>query len=283
MKLLRYGPKGKEKPGLLDKDGKIRDLSGRIDDVNGAALSPKSLSKLAKINPKKLPLAKGRPRLGPCVGQVGKLVCVGLNYSDHAAEMGLDLPTEPVLFSKATSAICGPNDNVILPKGAKKTDWEVEFGIVIGTEARNVAKSKAMDYVAGYCIVNDVSERSFQLEHGGQWMKGKSADTFAPLGPWMVTKDEVPKPGKLKIWLEVDGQRYQDGSTKTMIFGVANLVHYISQFMSLQPGDVISTGTPAGVGVGHKPPVFLKAGQIMRLGIDGLGEQKQKLVPWKRR
>lgn len=280
MKLLRYGPKGAEKPGMLDETGQIRDLSDHIEDISGQSLTPKKLKALSSLDHNDLPVVTGNPRLGPCVGQIGKLVCVGLNYSDHAQEMGLDIPDEPVLFSKATSAISGPYDDVIIPKGAQKTDWEVELGIVIGTEARYVSEDAALDHVAGYCIVNDVSERSFQLERGGQWMKGKSADTFAPIGPWMVTKDEVPETDALKIWLEVDGHRHQDGTTSTMVFGVAYLVHYISQFMSLQPGDVISTGTPPGVGVGNNPPVFLKPGQTMTLGIEGLGEQKQKVIRW---
>jgi len=281
MKLLRFGPKGREKPGLLDGTGAIRDLSGLVEDIAGAALSQKSLARLGKLNPEKLPKVKGRPRLGACVGHVGKFICVGLNYADHAAEAGLAVPPEPVLFMKATSAICGPNDDVIIPKRSEKTDWEVELGIVIGAEARNVPKTRAMEYVAGYCVVNDVSERAFQTERAGQWTKGKSADSFGPIGPWLVTRDEVKNPQALKMWLEVDGQRYQNGSTRTMVYGVAHLVHYISQFMSLQPGDIISTGTPPGVGMGQKPPRYLKPGQTMRLGIEGLGEQLQKTVAWK--
>lgn len=280
MKLLRYGPMGAEKPGILDETGQIRDLSDHVKDIDGECLSTDRLEYLAALPHEDLPVVEGNPRLGPCVGHVGKLVCVGLNYRDHAVEMGLDIPKEPVLFSKATSAISGPYDDVIIPKGATKTDWEVELGIVIGTKARYVSEATALDHVAGYCIVNDISEREFQLEHGGQWMKGKSADTFAPIGPWMVTKDEIPTPGSLKIWLDVDGHRRQDGSTSTMVFGVSYLVHYISQFMSLHPGDIISTGTPSGVGVGRNPQVFLEAGQKMRLGIDGLGEQEQRLVPF---
>ncbi len=282
MKLLRYGPKGKEKPGILDAEGKIRDLSGKIDDIAGETLTAKGLARIAGLNIDKLPVVKGRPRIGPCVGRVGKFICVGLNYADHAAESGMQVPPEPVLFAKATSAISGPNDDVIIPKGSEKTDWEVELGIVIGTEARYVPKTRAMEHVAGYCLVNDLSERAFQLERAGQWVKGKSADTFGPIGPWLVTRDEVPKPQALKMWLEVDGHRYQDGSTRTMVYGVAHLVHYISQFMSLQPGDIISTGTPPGVGMGQKPQVYLRPGQEMRLGIEGLGEQKQKTVAWKK-
>jgi 2-keto-4-pentenoate hydratase/2-oxohepta-3-ene-1,7-dioic acid hydratase in catechol pathway len=280
VKLLRYGPKGKEKPGLLDAGGGIRDLSGLVDDIAGATLLPEALAKLARIDPASLPEVAGKPRLGPCVGRVGKFVCVGLNYADHAAESGLEVPPEPVLFMKATSAICGPNDDVILPKGSQKADWEVELGIVIGREARYVDEARAMDHVAGYCVINDVSERGFQIERSGQWVKGKSADTFGPLGPWLVTRDEVADPQKLKMFLDVDGHRYQKGSTATMVYGVTHLVHYISQFMSLQPGDVISTGTPPGVGMGQKPPVYLRPGQTMHLGIEGLGEQRQRTVAW---
>ncbi len=280
MKLLRYGPKGQEKPGLLDGKGILRDLSGQVDDIAGAVLSAKSLAKLAKLDPASLPEITGRPRLGPCVGRVGKFICVGLNYADHAAESGLEMPPEPVLFAKATSAITGPNDDVILPKGSEKCDWEVELGIVIGTDAAYVDEARAMDHVAGYCVINDLSERAFQIERSGQWIKGKSADTFGPIGPWMVTRDEIADPQKLSMWLEVDGHRYQNGSTSTMVYGVAHLVHYISQFMSLQPGDIISTGTPPGVGMGQKPSVYLKPGQKMHLGIDGLGEQTQRTVAW---
>ena len=278
MKLLRYGPAGSEKPGLLDADGAIRDLSGVVDDIAGDALSPAGLAALAALDTSALPRVGGSPRLGPCVGRVGKLVCVGLNYADHAAETGVAPPDEPVLFSKATSAISGPCDDVVIPRGSEKTDWEVELGVVIGTEARYVDEADAMAHVAGYCVVNDVSERGFQNERGGQWVKGKSADTFAPLGPWMVTRDEVPDPQDLALWLEVDGVRRQDGSTRTMLFGVRHLVHYISQFMSLQPGDVIPTGTPPGVGMGHRPPVYLRPGQTIRLGIEGLGVQTQRTV-----
>jgi len=279
VKLLRYGPKGREKPGLLDKDGKIRDLSGHVPDIAGTALLPDSLKKLAALNPAELPLASGDLRIGPCVGKIGKFVCIGLNYADHAAETGAPIPKEPIIFMKATSAVVGPNDEVEIPKGAQKTDWEVELGVVIGKNAKYVPENHAMDYVAGYCVVNDVSEREFQIERGGQWDKGKGCDTFGPTGPWLVTKDEVPNPHNLAMWLEVDGHRYQNGSTKTMIFNVPKLVSYLSHFMSLQPGDVISTGTPPGVGMGQKPnPIYLKAGQTMRLSIEGLGEQQQRLV-----
>jgi ureidoglycolate lyase len=279
MKLLRYGARGAEKPGLLDKDGKIRDLSQHVADIAGAVLLPDSLARLAKIDPATLPLVDGNPRYGACVGQIGKFICVGLNYSDHAKETGAEPPKEPILFMKATSAVVGPNDNVMIPRNSVKTDWEVELGVVIGRDARYVDEKNALDHVAGYCVINDVSERAFQTERGGQWVKGKSADTFGPTGPWLVTKDEVPDPQNLSMWLDVDEKRYQNGSTKTMIFGVAHLVHYISQFMSLQPGDVISTGTPPGVGLGQKPnPIYLKPGQVMRLGIAGLGEQRQQVI-----
>ena len=279
MKLLRYGPRGAEKPGLLDKDGGIRDLSKVVDDIAGAVLTPEGLAKLQALDPASLPPVTGKQRMGPCVGRVGKFVCVGLNYSDHAAETGAQPPKEPILFMKATSAIVGPDDDVMIPRNSKKTDWEVELGIVIGREARYVDEKDAMDHVAGYCVVNDVSEREFQAERGGQWTKGKSADTFGPIGPWLVTRDEVKDPQNLKLWLEVDGHRYQNGTTQTMIFGVRHLVHYISQFMSLQPGDVISTGTPPGVGLGVKPnPIFLKPGQVMRLGVEGMGEQRQQVI-----
>ncbi len=280
MKLLRYGPLGAEKPGMLDADGQLRDLSGVVPDIAGDVLTPDGLARLAALDPATLPIVQGAPRLGACVGKVGKMICIGLNYADHAAESGMAVPPEPVLFFKATSAICGPNDNVRIPRGALKTDWEVELGVVIGREARYVDAADAMDHVAGYCIVNDMSERAFQMERAGQWVKGKSADTFGPTGPWMVTKDEVPDPQDLSMWLEVDGHRYQDGSTKTMVYGVAHLVHYISQFMSLQPGDIISTGTPPGVGMGQKPQVYLREGQVMKLGIDGLGAQHQTTVAW---
>jgi ureidoglycolate lyase len=279
MKLLRYGPKGQEKPGLLDADGQIRDLSKVVDDITGATLTEAGLAKLRATDIATLPVVDGNPRIGPCVGRIGKFVCIGLNYADHAAESNLPVPTEPVIFNKWTSAICGPNDDVEIPRNSVKTDWEVELGVVIGKEAKYVDEANALDYVAGYCVINDVSEREWQLEHGTQWDKGKGFDTFGPIGPWMVTKDEVADPQKLDLWLEVDGHRYQNGNTKTMVFTVAQLVAYLSKVMSLQPGDVISTGTPPGVGMGVKPnAVYLKAGQTMKLGIQGLGEQTQKTV-----
>ena len=281
MKLLRYGPVGAEKPGMLDSRGHLRDLSAHVDDIAGVVLTPEGLDHLRSINPESLPVVTGSPRIGACVGRIGKFICVGLNYADHAAESGLAVPPEPVLFMKATSAVCGPNDDVIIPKGSLKTDWEVELGVVIGREARYADEAQAMAHVAGYCVINDVSERAFQIERAGQWVKGKSADTFGPTGPWMVTADEVPDPQNLQMWLEVDGHRYQNGSTRTMVYGVRHLVSYISQFMSLQPGDVISTGTPPGVGMGQKPaPVYLRPGQVMTLGIDGLGEQRQTTRAW---
>lgn len=279
MKLVRHGRKGHERPGILDAEGRVRDLSALVDDVAGAVLLPEGLDVIRSIDPETLPLVPAGERLGPCVGRVGKFVCVGLNYADHAAESGMESPAEPVLFFKATSALCGPNDDVVIPRGSTKTDWEVELGVVIGREARYVDAAEAMDFVAGYCVVNDLSERAFQLERGGQWVKGKSADTFGPIGPWLVTRDEVADPQDLAIWLEVDGVRRQNGNTRTMIFGVAEIVSYVSQFMSLQPGDIISTGTPPGVGLGMKPePVYLRAGQEMHLGIAGLGEQRQKTI-----
>lgn len=279
MKLVRWGNKGTEKPGVVDHAGRIRDLSGELPDVAGNALNAAILRRLSALDLETLPLVPADARLGPCVGNVGKIVCVGLNYSDHAAESNMPVPTEPVLFFKATSSICGPNDDVLIPPGAQKVDWEVELGIVIGEEARNVSRERALDYVAGYCVVNDVSERAWQIERGGQWDKGKSYDTFAPLGPWLVTRDEIANPQSLDMWLEVDGKRYQNGNTRTMIFDVATCVSYISQFMSLQPGDVISTGTPPGVGMGQKPaPVYLRAGQTMQLSVSGLGEQRQRTV-----
>ena len=278
MKLLRYGSKGSERPGLLDEGKTIRDLSDVIPDISGAALSPESLARLLALDPKTLPAVNGTPRMGPCVGSVGKFVCIGLNYSDHAAESGMAVPKEPVLFMKATSAIIGPDDDVVIPRDSLKTDWEVELGVVIGKEAKYVDEADALSYVAGYCVVNDLSERAFQLEGTGQWVKGKSADTFGPIGPWLVTRDEVPDPQNLRLWLEVDGHRYQDGNTNTMVFGVAYLVSYLSRFMSLQPGDIISTGTPPGVGLGQKPPVYLRAGNRMKLGIDGLGTQAQNVI-----
>jgi 2-keto-4-pentenoate hydratase/2-oxohepta-3-ene-1,7-dioic acid hydratase in catechol pathway len=278
MKLMRYGNAGAERPGLLDGSGILRDLTGIVSDISGEMLLPDGLDRLRGLDASTLPAVVEPARIGPCVGAVGKFVCVGLNYSDHAAESGLPVPSEPVLFLKATSAICGPNDDVEIPRGAEKTDWEVELGVVIGKPAKYVHQSDALSYVAGYCVVNDVSERAFQTERGGQWDKGKGCDTFGPIGPWLVTADEVPDPQDLHMWLEVDGRRYQDGSTRTMVFGVAHLVSYISQFMSLQPGDVISTGTPPGVGLGQKPPVYLRPGQTMRLGIAGLGEQRQTTI-----
>ena len=279
MKLLRFGPKGAEKPGLLDASGRVRDLSGVIDDVADAALSPDALARLAALDPATLPLAPEGARLGACVGAVGKFVAIGLNYTEHAAEAGMAIPKEPVVFMKATSCISGPNDDVVTPRGSTKLDWEVELGVVIGTEARYVTREQALDHVAGYCVVNDVSERAFQAERGGTWDKGKGCDTFGPLGPWLVTRDEIPDPQALRLWLSVDGVMRQDGTTATMIFPVAELVSYVSQFMSLQPGDVITTGTPAGVGLGQKPePIFLKVGQVMRVGVEGLGEQTQTVV-----
>jgi ureidoglycolate lyase/2,4-diketo-3-deoxy-L-fuconate hydrolase len=279
MKLLRFGPRGQERPGLIDAQGRLRDLSAHVPDIAGDALSPAALARLADVDPAGLPLVAGTPRLGPCVGRVGKMICVGLNYSDHAAESNMPVPTEPVLFMKATTAICGPDDDVEIPPGAQKVDWEVELGVVIGTTARYVSKENALEHVAGYCIVNDVSEREYQLERGGTWDKGKGCDTFGPTGPWLVTRDEIPDAQALLMWLEVDGRRFQDGSTRTMIFDVPTLVAYISRFMRLEPGDVISTGTPPGVGLGQKPPLYLRAGQVMRLGIEGLGEQRQRTVP----
>ncbi len=278
MKLLRYGPPGQEKPGMLDAEGRIRDLSAHVDDIAGAALLPDGLDRLRAIDPATLPLVEGNPRLGPCVGRVGKMVCIGLNFSDHAAETGMAVPPEPIIFMKATSAIVGPNDPIELPRGSEKTDWEVELAFVIGKTAKYVSEDEAMDHVAGYCIVNDVSERAFQIEKQGQWTKGKSCDSFGPTGPWLVTRDEVEDPQNLKMWLEVNGHRYQDGSSATMVYGVRYLVSYLSRFMSLQPGDIISTGTPPGVGMGQKPQVFLKTGDVVELGIEGLGTQRQMVV-----
>ena len=278
MKLLRYGPPGGEKPGLLDSGGAIRSLSGVVPDIAGDALLPESLARLRALDPNTLPRVDGTPRLGPCVGGVGKFICIGLNYSDHAAESGMAVPKEPIVFMKATSCIVGPNDNLELPRGSEKTDWEVELGVVIGTKAKYVSEADALSHVAGYCVVHDVSERAFQLEGTGQWVKGKSADTFGPIGPWLVTRDEVADCGDLNLWLEVDGHRYQDGSTKTLIFGVPYLVSYLSRFMSLHPGDIITTGTPPGVGHGKKPPVYLREGNVVRLGVQGLGEQRQRVV-----
>ncbi|HUL32448.1 MAG TPA: fumarylacetoacetate hydrolase family protein [Candidatus Eisenbacteria bacterium] len=278
MKLLRYGPRNSEKPGLLDPNGKIRDLSAVIPDLSGDFLLPESLDKLARLNALALPVVEGRPRLGPCVADVGKFICIGLNYSDHAAESGMEVPREPVVFMKATSAICGPNDDVVIPRGSQKTDWEVELGVVIGKPARYVEVADALQHVAGYCVVNDLSERAFQLEGTGQWVKGKSADTFGPIGPWLVTREEVPDPQDLHLWLEVDGRRFQDGTTRKMVFTVPVLVSYLSRFMSLHPGDIISTGTPPGVGLGQKPPVYLRSGNQIRLGVTSLGEQQQRVV-----
>jgi len=278
MKLVRFGDVGEEKSGIVDADGAIRDLGGVFGDIAGANLKPESLAELRKVNPKQLPLVGGTPRIGACVGSVGKFICIGLNYSDHAAESGMAVPAEPVVFMKATSAICGAYDDVMIPRGSEKTDWEVELGVVIGKEGRYVTEQEALSHVAGYCVVNDVSERAFQLEGTGQWVKGKSADTFGPIGPWLVTTEEVPDPQALALWLEVDGQRYQKGSTSTMVFGVAHLISYLSRFMSLQPGDIISTGTPPGVGLGQKPPVYLRPGNVVRLGVDGLGEQRQTVI-----
>ena len=277
MKLLRVGQPGAEVPAMMDASGRIRSLQGIVPDIAGATLTPEGLARLRALDPASLPeLAPGR--IGPCVGQVGKFICIGLNYADHAAESGLPVPKEPVIFLKANSAITGPNDDVLIPRGSKKTDWEVELGVIIGKRASYVSEAEAMDHVAGYCVINDVSEREFQIERGGTWDKGKGCDSFGPLGPWLVTADEVADPQNLSMWLEVDGHRYQNGSTRTMVFGVRHLVHYVSQFMSLNPGDVISTGTPPGVGMGQKPePVYLRGGEVIRLGIEGLGEQTQRV------
>jgi len=278
MKLVRYGAAGKERPGLLDADGRIRDLSAHVPDIAGDTLLPSSLDRLRALDPNSLPVID-ETRFGACVGAVGKFVCIGLNYSDHAAETGSPIPKEPIIFGKWTSAIVGPNDDVEIPVGSEKTDWEVELGVVIGKPGRNISEADALSHVAGYCVVNDVSERAFQIERGGTWDKGKGCDTFGPIGPWLVTADEVPDPHKLPLWLEVDGKRYQNGNTSTMIFKVGEIVAYLSRFMSLQPGDVISTGTPPGVGMGQKPDaIYLRAGQTMRLGIEGLGVQQQRTV-----
>jgi len=278
MKLLRYGLSGREKPGILDHTGQIRDVSSVVSDIAGDILLPESLQRLAKTDIASLPKVETPVRLGPCVGKVGKFLCIGLNYSDHAAESGVAVPKEPVLFMKATSAIMGPNDDVVIPRGSQKTDWEVELGVVIGRPAKYVEEQDALSHVAGYCVINDLSERAFQLEGTGQWVKGKSADTYGPIGPWLVTSDEVPDPQNLRLWLEVGGKRYQDGSTSMMVFNVAHLVSYVSRFMSLQTGDIIATGTPPGVGLGQKPPTYLRPGNRIRLGIDGLGEQAQTVV-----
>lgn len=282
MKLLRYGPRGREKPGLLDPNGRIRDLSGHVADIAGGVLSPAGLARLAALDPQGLPAVPGVPqrdvRLGPCVGATRKFVCIGLNYADHAAETGAKVPSEPIVFNKWITAMCGPDDDVEIPRGSVKTDWEVELGVIIGTRAKYVDEASALAHVAGYCVINDVSEREYQTERGGTWDKGKGCDTFGPTGPWLVTPDEAGDIGNLAMWLEVDGHRYQNGSTATMIFSVPQIVAYLSRFMTLEPGDVIATGTPPGVGLGQKPPVYLKGGEVMRLGIDGLGTQTQKVV-----
>lgn len=278
MKLLRYGNPGSERPGLLDSNGRLRDLTAHVADIDGDALQPATLNTLRQLDPHSLPLVSGEPRLGACVARSGKFICIGLNYADHAAETGAEIPKEPVVFSKWTSAIVGPNDDVEIPRDSVKTDWEVELGVVIGTGGRYISEADAMAHVAGYCVINDVSEREFQIERGGTWDKGKGCDTFGPIGPWLVTADEIPDPHQLNLWLEVDGRRYQNGNTRTMIFRIPEIISYLSRFMSLQPGDIISTGTPPGVGLGQKPPLYLKAGQVMHLGIEGLGEQRQKTV-----
>ena len=278
MKLLRYGPAGSEKPGMLANDGTIRDLSAIVRDIDGTLLAEALPRRLLAIGPASLPAVDSGTRLGPCVAGVGKFVCVGLNYSDHAAESGMAVPKEPIIFMKATSSIIGPDDDVVIPRGSEKTDWEVELGVVIGKKAKYVSEQDALSHVAGYCVVNDLSERAFQLEGTGQWVKGKSADTFGPIGPWLVTSDEVPDPQNLALWLEVDGHKYQNGNTKTMVFGVAHLVSYLSRFMSLQPGDIVSTGTPPGVAMGMKPPKYLRAGSTIRRGVEGLGVQTQRVV-----
>ncbi|MEE9375435.1 MAG: fumarylacetoacetate hydrolase family protein [Rhizobiaceae bacterium] len=282
MKLLRYGAKGHEKPGLLDDSGRVRDLSTHIEDVAGEALSDQSIKMLQGLDIERLPVVEGDPqlelRLGACVGSVGKFICIGLNYADHAAEGGMDIPQEPVIFNKWTSAIIGPNDDVQIPRGSTKTDWEVELGIVIGAGGSYIDEENAMAHVAGFCLVNDISEREYQIERAGTWDKGKGCDTFGPIGPWLVTVDEFADYNRLKMWLDIDGKRYQDGSTATMVFKVPQLVSYCSQFMSLQSGDVISTGTPSGVGMGQKPPIYLRGGEVMSLGIDGLGVQTQRVI-----
>lgn len=281
MKLVRYGNPGKEKPGLIDAEGKLRDLSGVVKELGPDQLGDAALAKLRKLKPASLPLVRGAPRMGSPVAGVGKFIAIGLNYADHAAESGLPIPKEPIVFMKATTCIQGPNDPVMLPKGSVKSDWEVELGVVIGSRARYVSQKDALSFVAGYCTINDVSEREYQIERGGTWDKGKGCDTFGPIGPWLVTRDEVPNPQKLAMWLDLNGKRTQTGSTKTMIFSVAKIISYVSQFMTLMPGDVITTGTPPGVGLGMKPPLFLKKGDVMTLGIEGLGEQRQVVVPFK--
>jgi len=279
MKLLRYGPVDQEKPGILDQDGNIRDLSAHIQDINGTYIDDATLARISALDLHQLPLVEGNPRIGACVANIGKFICIGLNYADHAAESNLPIPAEPVVFNKWTSAVVGPNDNIKIPRGAKKTDWEVELGVVIGKGGSYIEEKDALSHIAGYCVINDVSEREYQIERGGTWDKGKGCDTFGPIGPWLVTRDEVSNPGTLNLWLEVDGKRYQNGNTSTMIFSVPFIISYLSKFMSLQAGDVISTGTPPGVGMGVKPePVYLSAGQTVRLGIDGLGQQQQTTI-----
>ena len=278
MRLVRYGEVNAEKPGILDDQGGIRDLSSIVDDISPATVEAGELERIASIDPSSLPRVEGNPRLGPCVGQIGKFVCIGLNYTDHAKETGMPIPTEPIVFMKTTSAISGPNDNIELIRGSVKTDWEVELGIVIGAHTKYVSQENALDHVAGYCVVNDVSERQWQLEQGGQWIKGKSGDTYGPIGPWLVTRDEVPDPQNLDMWLEVNDKRHQDGNTRTMIFPVSQIISYLSQCMSLQAGDIIATGTPPGVGHGMKPPVYLQPGDVVRLSVEGLGLQQQQVV-----
>lgn len=282
MKLVRYGRPGREKPGMIDAEGKLRDLSSVIDDIGPLQLADKSLAKLAKINPARLPLVRGKPRYGVPLAQVGKFIGIGMNYSDHAAEVGAPIPAEPIIFMKAITSLSGANDTVMLPKGSEKSDWEVELGVIIGTKAQYVSEKQALDYVAGYCVVNDLSERAFQMERGTQWDKGKGCDTFGPVGPWLVTRDEVPNPQRLALWLDLNGERQQTGSTRTMIFSVAKIVSYVSRFMTLMPGDIIATGTPPGVGLGMKPQRFLTAGDDLRLGIEGLGEQHQQVVRYRK-
>lgn len=282
MKLVRYGRPGREKPGMIDAEGKLRDLSSIINDIRPEQLTDKSLAKLAKINPARLPLVRGKPRYGVPLAQVGKFIGIGMNYSDHAAEVGAPIPAEPIIFMKAVTSLAGANDTVMLPKGSEKSDWEVELGVIIGTKAQYVSEKQALDYVAGYCVVNDLSERAFQMERGSQWDKGKGCDTFGPVGPWFVTRDEVPNPQRLAMWLDLNGERRQTGSTRTMIFSVAKIISYVSRFMTLMPGDIIATGTPPGVGLGMKPQRFLAAGDDMRLGIEGLGEQHQQVVRYRK-